>query len=480
MKTTPFFSPALPKNPRDPLYWRQPAGSATSLLIAETAQRHDGLLLLVAPNMQEVYRIEAECRFFLGHSDRPILVFPDTETLPYDLFSPHQDLVAQRLATLDRLPELKRGIVIVSAPSMLMRLPPTDYVRGRTIQLAKGQRLDVEAFRKRLSDAGYRNVTQVMEHGEFAVRGAILDLFPSGQSLPVRVDLFDDEIESLRLFDPETQRSLETIDALNLLPARDYPLDDDGIKHARKAWGHYFDTAGRDLLRGLQQGLPFPGIEYYLPIFFDGLATLFDYLPAKTLCLSLPGLDAAASDFLREAHERYEQRRHDRERPLLPPEMLFLGQEQLNSLLFERLQVRVIAENDPAFPQAARFPAQPLPDLSWQVKSEDPAQALRAFVAGLDGKTLIAAESPGRREALGDLLRRHELRFETVKPGLKPSPPTKPNSLSLHRWKKVFISPRPPRGRASKPSPSSAKPSSSPSASPSAAKKPNAPATPKA
>ena len=414
MKTTPFFSPALPKNPRDPLYWRQPAGSATSLLIAETAQRHDGLLLLIAPTMQEVYRIEAECRFFLGHSDRPILVFPDTETLPYDLFSPHQDLVAQRLATLDRLPELKRGIVIVSAPSMLMRLPPTDYVRGRTIQLAKGQRLDVEAFRKRLSDAGYRNVTQVMEHGEFAVRGAILDLFPSGQSLPVRVDLFDDEIESLRLFDPETQRSLETIDALNLLPARDYPLDDDGIKHARKAWGHYFDTAGRDLLRGLQQGLPFPGIEYYLPIFFDDPATLFDYLPAKTLCLSLPGLDAAADDFLREAHERYEQRRHDRERPLLPPEMLFLGQEQLNSLLFARLQVRLITENDPTFPQAARFPAQPLPDLSWQAKSEDPAQALRAFVAGLDGKTLIAAESPGRREALGDLLRRHELRFDTV------------------------------------------------------------------
>ncbi len=414
MKNIPFFSPALPKNPRDPLYWRRPAGSATSLLIAETVQRHDGLLLLIAPTMQEVYRIEAECRFFLGHSDRPILVFPDSETLPYDLFSPHQDLVAQRLATLDRLPELKRGIVIVSAPSMLMRLPPTDYVRGRTIQLAKGQRLDVEAFRKRLSDAGYRNVTQVMEHGEFAVRGAILDLFPSGQSLPVRVDLFDDEIESLRLFDPESQRSLQTIDALNLLPARDYPLDDEGIKHARKAWGHYFDTAGRDLLRGLQQGLPFPGIEYYLPIFFAGLSTLFDYLPAKTLCLSLPGLDTAADDFLREAHERYEQRRHDRERPLLPPEILFLAHEQLDALLFERLQVRVITENDPAFPQAARFPAQPLPDLSWQARSEDPAHALRAFIAGFDGKTLLAAESPGRREALADLLRRHGLRFDAV------------------------------------------------------------------
>ncbi|HET20270.1 MAG TPA: transcription-repair coupling factor, partial [Chromatiales bacterium] len=288
------------------------------------------------------------------------------------------------------------------------------YVRGRTIQLAKGQRLDVEAFRQRLTDAGYRSVTQVMEHGEFAVRGAILDLFPSGQTLPVRVDLFDDEIESLRLFDPESQRSLETIDALNLLPAREYPLDDEGIRHARKAWGHYFDTAGRDLVRQLQQGLPFPGIEYYLPLFFDGLATLFDYLPARTLCLSLPGLDTAADDFLREAHERFDQRRHDRERPLLPPEMLFLAREQLDTLLFERLQVRVIAEDDPAFPQATRFPAQPLPELSWQARADDPAQALRKFMDGFDGRLLIAAESPGRREALGDLLRRHELRFDTI------------------------------------------------------------------
>jgi len=250
--------------------------------------------MLIAPGMQDAYRLEAELKFFLKGSGLPILVFPDTETLPYDLFSPHPDLTAQRLATLDRLPDLKRGVVIVSVPSLMMRLPPTDYVRGRTIQLARGQRLDVEAFRKRLSDAGYRGVTQVMEHGEFAMRGAILDLFPSGQALPVRVDLFDDEIESLRLFDPETQRSLETIEALNLLPAREYPLDDAGIQHARKAWGQHFDTAGRELVRGLQQGLPFPGIEYYLPLFFDGLATLFDYLPARTLCISLPETGAAA------------------------------------------------------------------------------------------------------------------------------------------------------------------------------------------
>ncbi len=414
MNTTPFFSPALPKNPRDPLYWRQPAGSATSLLIAETAQRHDGLLLLIAPTMQDAYRLEAECRFFMGASTLPLLVFPDTETLPYDLFSPHQDLIAQRLATLDRLPELKRGIVIVSAPALLTRLAPTDYVRGRSIQLKKGQRLDIETFRKRLSDSGYRSVTQVMEHGEFAMRGAILDLFPSGQTLPVRVDLFDDEIETLRLFDPETQRSLESIDALNLLPAREFPLDDAGIQHARKAWGSYFDNAGRDLLRQLQQGMPFPGIEYYLPLFFDGLATLFDYLPAKTLCLSLTGIDKAADDFLREAHERYEQRRHDRERPLLPPEILFLSQEQLNSLLFERPHVRIIADSDPAFPQAARFPVQALPNMAWQAKADDPAHALRHFIDQLGGKTLIAAESPGRREALGDLLRRHDLRFDAI------------------------------------------------------------------
>ncbi|MEW5972440.1 MAG: transcription-repair coupling factor [Pseudomonadota bacterium] len=404
----------LPLRPRDPLYWRRPPGAALALLLAETARRHEGPLLVIAPGMQDAYRLEAELGFFLDQAEVPVLVFPDTETLPYDLFSPHQDLVAQRLATLDRLPELKRGVVIVSAPSLLMRLPPTNYVRGRTLQLARGQRLDVEAFRQRLGDAGYRLVTQVMEHGEFAVRGAILDLFPSGQALPVRVDLFDDEIESLRLFDPETQRSLETIEALNLLPAREYPLDEEGIRHARKAWGNYFDTAGRDLVRQLQQGLPFPGIEYYLPLFFDGLATLFDYLPPKTICLSLPGLDAATDDFLREAHGRYEQRRHDRERPLLPPKMLFISKDQLGTLLHERLQVRVLAEDDPAFPQATTFQTNPLPELGWQARADDPARALRGFISQFDGKLLIAAESPGRREALGDLLRRHDLSFEVV------------------------------------------------------------------
>ncbi|MEW5838181.1 MAG: transcription-repair coupling factor [Pseudomonadota bacterium] len=414
MKTMPTFSPALPKIPRDPLYWRQPAGAALALLIAEAAQRHDKPLLLIAPSMQEAYRYQAECRFFLADIELPILLFPDSETLPYDLFSPHQDLIAQRLAALDRLPDLKRGLVIISAPAILTRLPPTRYVRGSTIQLAKGQKLDVETFRKRLSDAGYRAVSQVMEHGEFAVRGAILDLFPSGQSLPVRVDLFDDEIETLRLFDPETQRSMESIDALNLLPAREYPLDDANLKHVRKTWGDYFDSAGRELLRQLQQGMPFPGVEYYLPLFFDGLATLFDYLPTGTICLSLPQSGQAADDFLHEAHERYEQRRHDRERPLLPPEMLFLGREQLDALLFERLQVRVLAENDPTMPQAVRFPAQPLPELGWQARNDDPAQLLRAFIASFDGKLLLAAESPGRREALADLLRKHELRFDTV------------------------------------------------------------------
>ncbi|MDM7321946.1 MAG: transcription-repair coupling factor [Gammaproteobacteria bacterium] len=416
MKTSahPLITAPLPLRPRDPLYWRRPPGAALAFLLAETARRHEGPLLLITPSMQDAYRLETELGFFLDQAEVPVMVFPDTETLPYDLFSPHHDLVAQRLATLDRLPDLKRGVVVVSVPNLLTRLPPTNYVRGRTIRLARGQRLDVEAFRHRLNDAGYRLVAQVMEHGEFAVRGAILDLFPSGQDLPVRVDLFDDEIESLRLFDPETQRSIETIEVLNLLPAREYPLDKDSIQQARKAWGHYFDTSGRDLLRQLQQGLPFPGIEYYLPLFFDGLATLFDYLPAKTICLSLPGLEAAAHDFWREAQERYEQRRHDRERPLLPPEMLFISLDQLGTLLHERLQVRILAEDDPAFPQATSFQAKPLPELGWQAHADDPAQALRKFISNLQGRLLVTAESPGRREALGDLLRRHGLHFETV------------------------------------------------------------------
>src|SRR5687768_11774347 len=280
-------TPPLPKVGHQRAWWRAPASpSALAFHIAAAAKTQDAPLLVVARDNQGAHQLESDLHTLLGaQSDLPVIGFPDWETLPYDQFSPHPDIVSQRLAALHRLPTLKRGIVVVPVQTLMQRLPPLRYVVGNTFDVRVGQRLDLDAEKRRLEAAGYRHVPQVLDPGDFAVRGGLLDVYPMGAEEPYRVELLDDEIDSIRAFDPESQRSLDKVDAVQLLPGREVPLDEASLKRAMQALRDRFDidTRRSALFQDLKAGLAPAGIEYYLPLFFDATATLFDYLGSQVL-----------------------------------------------------------------------------------------------------------------------------------------------------------------------------------------------------
>ncbi|MFO1419986.1 MAG: transcription-repair coupling factor [Candidatus Competibacteraceae bacterium] len=398
----PPLRPVLPPDSRQPLRWGQLHGAGPALLIAAAAARYRGLVLVIAPDSQTALRLETELRVF-GGSELEILAFPDWETLPYDGFSPHQDIVSQRLAALYRLPQRRRGVLVAPVATLVQRLAPRGYLDRYALLLAAGERLDLDRFRQRLEAAGYVCVSQVVEHGEFAMRGSILDLFPMGAERPYRIELFDDEVESIRDFDPDTQLSVAKVEQIELLPAREFALDKETITRFRQAWRRQFegDPQRSTIYREVSAGHAPGGIEYYLPLFFEQIATLFDHLPESTLAIRLDGVDAAMAAFQEQLVERYEQRRHDAERPLLPPPLLFLEAAQVEKALARHPRIELREAGD----GGVNFPTAPPPALPFQPRHERPAAALERFLAEYPGRVLFAAESAGRREVLLDTLR---------------------------------------------------------------------------
>ncbi|MGE8332285.1 MAG: CarD family transcriptional regulator, partial [Pseudomonas putida] len=394
--------------------WGNLPGAALSLAIAEAASNAGRFTLLLTADSQAADRLEQELRFFAP--DLPVLPFPDWETLPYDLFSPHQDIISQRIASLYRLPELSHGILVVPVTTALHRLAPTRFLLGSSLVLDVGQTIDVEQMRTRLEASGYRCVDTVYEHGEFAVRGALIDLFPMGSKLPYRIDLFDDEIETLRTFDPETQRSIDKVDSVRLLPAREFPMQKEEVTRFKARFRERFDVDFRRsaIFQDLASGIIPAGIEYYLPLFFEETSTLFDYLPADTQVFSLPGVEQAAEHFWNDVRGRYEDRRGDLSRPLLPPAELFMPVEDC----FARLKQwpRVVVSSEDIEPGAGRerFPARALPNLAIEAKANQPLAELANFLDQFPGRVLFTAESAGRREVLLELLERLKLRPHTV------------------------------------------------------------------
>jgi transcription-repair coupling factor (superfamily II helicase) len=401
----------LPRRAGETLRWGGLYGCSDALLIAAAAANHSGPVLTIAPDSQTALRLETELRFFTAGSDLPIGIFPDWETLPYDIFSPHQDIISQRLETLYRLPAQRRGVLIVPVATLLQRLAPRAHLDGHVFLLSVGERLDQDEFRQRLEAAGYNCVSQVMEHGEFAVRGSLIDLFPMGCEYPFRIDLFDDEVESIRTFNPESQRSIAKAEVIELLPAREFPLSKAAITRFRKSYRSRFEgDPQRSLIyREVSNGHVPGGLEYYLPLFFETTETLFDYLPATTLVIALAGMETAIAAFQEQLLERYEQRRHDLERPLLAPNRLFIDQSQVQ----QALRAHPAIELDSQAGQPNPCATEPLPEVRFQPRAERPIAALEAFLQEFSGRVLLTAESPGRREVLLDTLK---------KAGLKPQP----------------------------------------------------------
>ncbi|WFC43125.1 transcription-repair coupling factor [Pseudoxanthomonas sp. SE1] len=407
-------APPLPRGGQSRAWWRAPASpTALAWSIASAARAHDGPLLVVARDNHEAHQVEADLHTLLGTvADVPVVPFPDWETLPYDQFSPHPDIVSQRLAALHRLPTLARGIVIVPVQTLMQRLSPLRHIVGGSFDYRVGQQLDFDAEKRRLEAASYRHVPQVLDPGDFAVRGGLLDVYPMGAEAPLRIELLDDSIDSIRHFDPESQRSLDRTDAVRLLPGREVPLDERSVERAMTLLRDRFDVDTRRsaLYQDLKSGLAPAGVEYYLPLFFDQTSTLFDYLQENTLPVLTDGFGEAAEAFWAQTRNRYEQRRHDIERPLLPPEELYLPPDGLREQLNQRARVEVCGPQHNRHLDALPLGDQPLPPLPVAAKDAPAGEALKSFLGHYPGRVLIAADSPGRREALLEVLQAAELK----------------------------------------------------------------------
>ncbi|MDR2212933.1 MAG: DEAD/DEAH box helicase, partial [Pseudomonadales bacterium] len=394
-------------------HWGGLQGAAASLALARAALGFEGLTLLITENSRQAERLHAELEFFLdGAQSLQLLTFPDWETLPYDNFSPHQDIISTRLQTLYRLPQLKRGVLILPVTTLLHRLPPCEYISANTLDLQVGQRFALDDMRRALEAAGYSCVDSVYEHGEFAVRGSIMDLFPMGSATPYRIELFDDEIESLRTFSPDSQLSAEKVDAVRLLPGREYPLHQEAIARFRQAFRAAFavDVRRCPLYEDISRGLASAGIEYYLPLFFPALVSLFDYLPASLQCLSHGEVAQGAEQFWREIRARYAERSIDNQRPILPPEQLFLSVEELSATLKPLPRLHLHSNTLEAKAGHHNLASGQFPDLAVEAKAEQPLAKVQSFLREQSrGRILFCCDSPGRREAMLELLRRIDL-----------------------------------------------------------------------
>ncbi|MGE5792997.1 MAG: CarD family transcriptional regulator, partial [Bacteroidota bacterium] len=382
-------------------------GSSDALALARLAASARPLVV-VCGSALDAQRLCGEIRWFAP--DLRVSLFPDWETLPYDTFSPHHDLVSERLETLYRITSGECDIAIVPATTALYRLPPPSYLAGYTFFIKQGDRLDAARLRAQLATAGYSHVTQVVAPGEYCVRGGLIDLFPMGSALPYRIDLADEAIESIRTFDVDTQRTVYKVPEIRLLPAREFPLDDAARARFRARFRETFegDPSKSTVYKDVSSGVAPPGIEYYLPLFFDATGNLFDYLPANATLVLHHDVHGAIDQFWRDASSRFQLLRGDRERPLLPPPLLFLTAENffVEAQRFDRLDVHApaLARDDPDL-----IGTDPIPAVAVERRATDPLHALKSFLAATPLRVLVLAESPGRRETMTEYFAQYGL-----------------------------------------------------------------------
>ncbi len=387
----------------------RPVGSADALLLARLGEREKAagrVTAIVTADASDAQRLIDEMAFFAP--GLRCALFPDWETLPYDSFSPHQDLISERLATLWRIRQRDNqhgaDVVLVPATTALYRLAPPSFLAGYTFEFKSGQKLDEAKLKAQLTLAGYQHVSQVVSHGEYAVRGGLIDLFPMGSLQPYRVDLFDDEIDSIRTFDPDTQRSLYPVPEVRLLPGREFPMDEDARAKFRHRWRELLegDPTRSRIYKDMGQGIATAGIEYYLPLFFDETATVFDYLGADATVVMHGDLEPAFQRFWQDTKERFRLVQGDPERPALAPEVLFLSADQFYTRAKEHAQLALRPGTEDVADSAI---FQKLEDLSVVRGAEDPLARLQRHIATSAHRILLLAESDGRRESLLDFFR---------------------------------------------------------------------------
>ncbi|HHF3821819.1 TPA: transcription-repair coupling factor [Haemophilus influenzae] len=403
MKTA-FFQPDIPIQPNDHKILGNVLPGADALAISEIAEQNQNLTVVVTPDTRSAVRLS---RVLSELSSQNVCLFPDWETLPYDTFSPQQEIISSRLSALFHLQNAKKGIFLLPISTLMQRLCPPQYLQHNVLLIKKGDRLVIDKMRLQLEAAGYRAVEQVLEHGEYAVRGALLDLFPMGSAVPFRLDFFDDEIDSIRTFDVDTQRTLDEISSINLLPAHEFPTDDKGIEFFRAQFRETFGEIRRDpehIYQQISKGTLISGIEYWQPLFFAEMATLFDYLPEQTLFVDMENNQTQGERFYQDAKQRYEQRKVDPMRPLLSPEKLWLNVDEVNRRLKSYPRITFKAEKVRSSVRQKNLPVAALPEVTIQSQQKEPLGQLRQFIEHFKGNLLFSVETEGRRETLLDLL----------------------------------------------------------------------------
>jgi transcription-repair coupling factor (superfamily II helicase) len=392
MPTANPLQPSLPQKTGQRITWENLNDASIGLSLSNAVLQSQQPILVVTPDTLTASRLSEEISFFLNHDHtQPIIHFPDWETLPYDHFSPHQDIISNRLSALYQIPRLKQGIIITPVSTLMQRLCPREYLDSNVFFLKAGEKLQIDTTRKQLEKAGYRCVNQVREHGEFAVRGSIIDLFPMGSDTPFRIDLFDDEIDSIRMFSPETQRSTEKVEKIELLPAKEFPLTEEAIDFFRQNWRSQFsgNPLNCPMYQDISEGICTPGIEYYLPFFFKQTATFFDYLPENCLIVTVGDSHPQAEDFWREIQLRFDQRAHDVTHPILMPQQMFIAVNDVFEKINTHANIRIQADKNHT----------PL-NLNIDHKAAKPLAALEQFLLHYTGRVLFCAETTGRREVL--------------------------------------------------------------------------------
>jgi len=380
-------------------------GASLSLAINAIMQATDGFVLIITPDAGQSNRLEHELPFF-GTTPLPTYTFPDWETLPYDHFSPHPDIISERMATLYQLPRLQKGILFASISTLMHRLPPQNYLEAHSFVVQRGQHIDPTTFKLSLEKAGYRFVSQVMAHGEYTMRGSLLDVFPMGSTMPYRLDFLDQEVDSLRTFDPETQRTAEIISSVQLLPAHEFPLTENAVVQFRQNWREHFhgNPLNSTLYESISRFEAAAGIEYYLPLFFEQTQTLFDYLPRQSLIVTIGDVYGAANRFWQEINDRHEQLRHDITRPILAPTELFQPVDhifgELKSFPQCQLQAEVVVEKLGSI----NFPAQASVTFQINHTEKNPWQPVANWLVSNTKRVLFCAETAGRLEVLTGLL----------------------------------------------------------------------------
>ncbi|WP_044100462.1 transcription-repair coupling factor [Acinetobacter pittii] len=381
-------------------------GSSAALLFKEIAVQHSSLLVVVARNNQHVAQLESELEFY---GIKPT-IFPDWEILPYDRLSPHQDIVSERLAILSNMPQ--KGVLLISASTLAQRVAPYSWVLGEHFDIRVGQKFDLEQQKLRLVQAGYHLVDTVYDHGEFAVRGSIMDIFASGQDAPIRIDLFDDEIDTLKFFDPETQRTTTTLKSFTVLPAKEFPLKE-ARSIFRDRYSELFPTANpkkNPIYQDVLDGIASPGIEFYLPLFFDktymqSQSTITTYFPKNCIVITNNDVDSDLTSFWKEVFRRYEDRRHNADQPILPPDELFIAPNNLLSALNQFPRMLVSAEAVEEKAGALNLKVEQPPKLPVDPKKDKPFAVVKKYIDEANHPVLLVAESAGRRESLRDGLR---------------------------------------------------------------------------